>query len=46
MRIVTIVFAVLSTVFVSAGLAHHSQHVGPLTGPTPLCPARTCAVAR
>lgn len=44
MRIVTIVFAVLSTVFVSAGIAHHPRPVvfGPNIGPTPTCPARKC----
>jgi hypothetical protein len=46
MHILSILFAVLCAVFVSAGIAHHSQHAGPNVGPTPICPARTCAVAR
>lgn len=51
MRILSILFAVLSTAVVSAGIAHHpqhlvSQHLVPGTGPTPICPSRHCAIGR
>jgi hypothetical protein len=41
MRIVTILFALFCVVIVTIGFTRREMP-GPLTGPTPICPARNC----